>query len=546
MNGTSILIRNGSCLDPLHNVQFETKDLLIKEGTFHPFGDGKANSDKEIDAGGRIVVPGGILPSFKIPLPAMPGLALDPVASARALISTGFTTVVVDGITPFTALDAFQQLQRMPVVNKVPIIDVANFQFLTAFLKNGVTNYAAAAAGSLLAKFKGHGISCICPGSTLVWSRSRAAAAGSISQPVPFLGMSIEKIVVELAAVHGHGSFKPGILVETGIEGLQGSRGQLDGLLAKITGAGKAGGTTPLVAMKQLARNALDPDYKAGDISENVSATMASLKDAGSVAGLADIPSLEFTTTRFIDNVESPLLDTRHLIARGFIEGELAVIAYSIKEKSQKDLVTRYWLAGMKLALDMPASLKGRVAFSVMPQLISDPASLASTMACLLNEQYRLSQIAKSRGANTQSLAGDLLKDKILTLPELVGMTRAAPARIFGLERIIGGLGDGQLGDAIVLDARPGDLDRLRDEPDRLHDLLCNPHAVIKGGRVALKNGQMEVQPRGYTILHETPVDPSIAESIEQNIDKQFLKYYSTHLDAKIVPASLVEPAIKD
>ncbi len=546
MTGTSILIRNGSCLDPLNNVRFETKDLLIKDGKFCPLGDGKAKDTSEIDAGGRVIVPGGILPSFKIPLAAMYGLSSDPVAIARALIGTGFTTIVVDGIAPFTALGAHQQLQRIPIVNKVPTIDVANFQFLTSFLKNGVTNYAVAVADSLLAKFKGHGISCICPGSTLAWSSSHAAAARSLREPVPFLGMSIEKVIAELVAMQGQGSIKSGILMETGIEGTAGSREQLDGLLAKITEAGKVVGTTPLVAMKQLARNALDPDFKAGDISENVSAVITAMKDASSVAGLADIPSLEFATTRYLDNVTSPLHDSRHLLARGIVEGELLIVAYSIKEKSQQILATRYWISGMKLVLDIAPALKERVAFSLMPQLISGPEGITNTMACLLSERYRLSQKVKFPDDSTRSLAGDLLKGKMLSFPDVIAITRAAPARIFGLEKVIGGLGDGQLGDAIILNARPGDLDRLRDEPDQLHDMLSNPRAVIKGGRVALKDGQMDVQIRGHTILHEAPVDPSISESIEQNIDKQFLKYYSTHLDTKIVPASLVEPAIKD
>jgi formylmethanofuran dehydrogenase subunit A len=541
-----MLVRNCSCLDPLHNVRFESKDLLIDEGMFRPLRDGNAEDTKEIDAGGRIVVPGGILPSFKIPVTAMYGLALDPVASARALIETGFTTVIVDGITPFTALDTHQHLQRLPVVNKVPIIDVANFQFLTGFLKSGVTNYAAAVAGSLLAKFKGYGISCIGPGSTLAWSSSRLAGTRSIREPVPFLGTTIEKVIAELAAIHGHGTFKPGILVETGIEGMPGSREQLDSLLAKITGSGKTGGTTPLVAMKQLSRNALDPAYKGGDIAENVSAILAAMKDACSIAGVVDIPSLEFATTVFMDNAASPLHDARHLHARGIIEGELFVMAYSMKERDQQSLATRYWLSGMKLVLDMPVNLKERVGFSLMPQLISAPANIASAMACFLSERYRRSKKMHFHDAAMQSVAGDLLEGKMLTLPELMAFTRAAPARMFGLEKILGGLGDGQLGDAIILNARPGDLDRLRDEPDRLHDLLCKPHAVIKGGRFALKNGQMDVQIRGHTIVHEARVDPSIADSIEQNLDKQFLKYYSTHLDAKIVPASLVEPAIKD
>ncbi len=546
MNDRSILIRNCSCLDPLHGVKFESKDLLIDKGLFHPVENGKAKDANEIDAGGRIVVPGGILPSFKIPVGSTCGLALDPVASARALIETGFTTVIVDGITPFTALDAHQQMQHLPVVNKVPIIDLANFQFFTGFLKNGVANFAAAVAASMLGKMRGYGVSSIGPGSTLGWGNPKAVETRSIHEPVPFLGMSIEKIMTEFAAIHGHGSFKPGILVETGIEGFPDSREQLDSLLKGVAGAAKTGGITPLVAMKQLARNALDPAYKDGDITENGAAVVAAMKGASPIAGLVDFPSLEFANTTFIDNASSPLHDTRNIIARGIIEGELFVLAYSISEKEKRDLAARYWLSGMELVLDMPAPLKERVAFSLMPQLINSNANIASAMACLLSERYRLSRVVKSHDPAFQALAGNLLKDKMLTLPELVSFTRAVPAKVFGLDKLLGGLGDGQLGDVIILDARPGDLERIRDEPDHLHDLLSKPHAVIKAGKMALKNGQVERQIRGYTVLHEARVDPSNAESIEQNLDKQFLKYYSTHLDGKIVPASLVEPTITD
>jgi len=546
VSGDSILIRNGNCIDPLHNVEGESKDLLIKDGLFHPINDGKAWDTKEIDAGGRIVVPGGILPSFKLPVGVNCRLALDLAAGARALIETGFTTVVVDGITPFTALDVHQQMQRLPVVNKVPIIDLANFQFFTGFLKNGVANYAAAVAASMLGKLKGYGVSAIGPGSTLGWSSPGAAKTRSIREPIPFLNLSIEKLATELVAIHGQGSFKPGFLVETGIEGFPASREELDALLAKIAVAERNRGPAPPVAMKQLARYAMDPAYKSGDIAENVSAAVVAMKGASSIAGLMDLPSLDFDNTTFVDNVASPLHDPRHILARGIIEGELFVITYSINDKDKKDLATRYWLAGMNLVLDLPGSVRERVAFSLMPQLISGNANITSAMGCLLSERYRLSKKVNFHGAANQSLAVDLLRGKVLTFPELVFYTRAAPARIFGLDKLIGGLGEGQLGDAIILNAHPGDIEGIRDEPDQLHDMLCNPHAVIKGGRLAFENGHLDQQIKGYTILHDVRGDPSIAESIEQNLDKQFLKYYSTHLDGKIVPASLVKPSIND
>ncbi|MBN2153884.1 MAG: hypothetical protein JW839_20675 [Candidatus Lokiarchaeota archaeon] len=546
MTSGSVRLRNCCCLDPLHGVEFETKDLLIKEGLFRPAAGGDGEDAKEIDASGRIVVPGGILPSFKVLLGAAGGLTLDPVASARALLQTGFTTVIVDGITPFTALDAHLQMQRFPVVNKVPIIDLANFQFFTGFLNNGVHNYAAAVAAAVLGKFKGHGISSIGPGSALNWSDAGSARAQKLRDPIPFLNMSIEKVIAELPAIHGHGSFKTGILIETGIEGSPGSREQLDGLYGKIGGAGTPGGASPLVAMKQLSRSALDPAFKGGDISENVASTVAALSSAGSIAGVMDFPSMQFSSTTFVDNASSPLHDPGHMVARGIVEGELLVVAYSISEKDKKELAVRYWLSGMELALSMPAQLKERVAFSLMPQLVDGPENITSALGCLLSERYRLSARMGFHDEATRAGAAERLEGKMLTLPELVAFTRAAPARMFGLDKILGGLGDGQLGDAIILDARPGDIERLRDEPGELHTLLSRPHAVIKGGNVALKNGEIERQIRGSTILHETRADPSISESIEQNLDKQFLKYYSTHIDGKIVPASLAEPAIID
>jgi formylmethanofuran dehydrogenase subunit A len=509
---------NGSCLDPLHGIQFESKDLIIEAGKFCSPGDGRG----------------------------MQGVSLDPVASARALVQTGFTTIAVDGISPFTALDVHQQLQRLPIVNKITVLDVANFQLLTGFLKSGAVNYAAAVACSLLARFKGYGLSCIGPGSTLTWSGAHPVKSRSIREPLPFLNTSIEKILTDLSTIHDQATFKPGIILQTGIEGMPGSREQLDNLLAKISGERKPGETAPRVAIKHLARFALDPRHKGGDIAENVAATVVAMEGAGSVAGLLDIPVPSFSDTTFIDEAASPLHDARHMPVRGIVEGELFVTAYQIREKEQQDLATRFWLAGMKLALDMPAALTGRVAFSLMPQLISGPANLASSMACLLSERYRLSRKQRFIDATAQSLAGELLEGKALSLQDLIRFTRVAPAVIFGLEKVLGGLGDGQLGDAIILNARHGDLDRLRDEPDELHNLLCNPHAVIKSGRVVFKNDKMDAQSRGLTILHEARVDASIADSIEQNIDKQFVKYYSTHIDAKTVPASFIEPSIND
>jgi len=218
----SIMLRNCTCLDPQHGIAYEPRDLAIMNGLFKTIDMLDGSIDQELDVEGKITIPGGIFPSFEVPVPGSWHVKTRPSATVKALLSCGFTTLIADGISPFITLDAHRYFQHLPCMNKVPFIDVGNFQFMTSFLKNGVTNYAMTLENILLQEFKGYGISCMNPGTTLRWHGEQSDSK-SIFEPLPFLGMSVEKVISEQVASHVLQNKGPALIVETGIEGMPGS-----------------------------------------------------------------------------------------------------------------------------------------------------------------------------------------------------------------------------------------------------------------------------------------------------------------------------------
>ena len=71
------------------------------------------------------------------------------------------------------------------------------------------------------------------------------------------------------------------------------------------------------------------------------------------------------------------------------------------------------------------------------------------------------------------------------------------------------------------------------------------PFALVKQGVVIFKNGTFIKNVRGFTFLNEMPKNESIYSTIVGNMEKTFLKFYSTHLDTKIVQEDLINPCIK-
>nr|MDO8110877.1 hypothetical protein [Candidatus Sigynarchaeota archaeon] len=546
MRTADLVLRNCNCLDPQHGKLFVPQDLFIVNGRIGSEESLKEKTTGDFDAGGRIVVPGGIFPSFRLPLNANGLFKSRPGETAKNLVSTGFTTVVVEGLTPFRALDMHRFLKKLPAVNKIPMIDVGNFQFMTGFLKNGIINYASSLASLLLEKFKGFGISCLGPGTTTRW-KSDLASPNVIFDQIPLVNASIEKIVSELTAVVSLENTRPALLVETGIEGLPGSIESMERLLKELgtkDASGKRDKSRPAVALKQLARAGHDQTNKGMNIEEHVSSVLKTLQEHEDISGFTDLPGISSAESIFIDFSPSFLQGSQDIVARGIIEGELFQCLFKARTIEKRGMLKSCWLSGMKMLLDMPETLKKRLSFSIMPQIIQDTKEIIESSSCLLNSKFRSSFMKAMKVDFPRNEIPHLFGDKVLSLPDYIHATRTAPAHILGLDDVLGGLAENQIGDVAILDASPRGLEDIISDPSKIRDLLGKPYAVIKNGNLVLKNGVFSPNIQGFTILRENKPDASIINSIEENLEKQFLKYYSTHENSKLVPEKMVEPVL--
>ena len=542
----SIVIRNCNCLDPQHGIVYEPRDLFIENGFFKVSDALGGSIDQEIDATNKIVVPGGIFPSFNVTGPASSYVKTRPSIIAKMLLQCGFTTIIADSISPFVALDTHRYFEHLPGMNKVPFIDIGNYQFMAGFLKNGVANYAIALEDVLLNKFKGYGISCMNPGIVVRW-RNELIDPKSIFEPLPFLGISGEKIVSELVGAHSQTGRKPALVVETGIEGLPDSTEDFNSFLETVWShvpEGSRDRANPSIAFKQMARASCEPEHEFGEIGSTVQKLQSSLQEHPGIAGFLDIPSITSDDARFIDGSNSYLQAPDAIIARGMIEGEMFQSIYHVASDQKKEILGKYWLAGMRLLLDLPAELHDAIAFSVMPCIIQDSRDIVDIIGSLLSATWRNSSMASAPAKIPTDTAQEQLGDKVISLQDFVHLSRVIPAKLLKLERYIGGLGDGQVGDAIILDVEVNDLDAIMNEPSRLEAMLSTPYAVIKAGELLFKNHEFNCQDKGFTFLQEMQDQSSITGSIKENLDKQFLKYYSTHENSKEVlgPMMVINP----
>jgi formylmethanofuran dehydrogenase subunit A len=124
-------------------------------------------------------------------------------------------------------------------------------------------------------------------------------------------------------------------------------------------------------------------------------------------------------------------------------------------------------------------------------------------------------------------LPKEILKHTILhtlkreyTLNEIAIMTRAAPAKILGLDKK-GNLSNGSDADITIYDKKENDIEKM----------FSHPTLVIKDGHVVVENGNIKKYIWGKT----QTVKPEYDTSIEKSLDKFFNKYHTMKLENYII-----------
>ena len=118
--------------------------------------------------------------------------------------------------------------------------------------------------------------------------------------------------------------------------------------------------------------------------------------------------------------------------------------------------------------------------------------------------------------------------ERELDWTDIAIMTRAAPARVLGLEDK-GHLGPGADADVSIYNLRPEEVDTSLDHV-LVKKALANAKYTIKGGVVVSKEGQILATPPGRTFWVDTAVPQAEADRLMVDLEEKFAKYYSIQI----------------
>jgi formylmethanofuran dehydrogenase subunit A len=129
--------------------------------------------------------------------------------------------------------------------------------------------------------------------------------------------------------------------------------------------------------------------------------------------------------------------------------------------------------------------------------------------------------------------------DRELDWAEIAVMTRAAPARVLGLEDK-GHLGPGADADISIYDISPEEVDPSRDHA-LVKSTLSRAKYTIKGGTLVSKDGEILASPMGKTYWVDASVPQEDMERLMSDLKEKFERYYSIKLSNYMVQDAYVK-----
>ena len=103
-----VVIRNGRVV---RDGKVEETDLGISRGKIAAFGRGLAG-DKMLDAGGKLVIPGGVDPHVHLEMPTPVAVSSDDWFTGTRAAACGGTTTVIDFVDPAPGESLLQALEK--------------------------------------------------------------------------------------------------------------------------------------------------------------------------------------------------------------------------------------------------------------------------------------------------------------------------------------------------------------------------------------------------------------------------------------------------
>ncbi|MHA2423661.1 MAG: formylmethanofuran dehydrogenase subunit A [Candidatus Thorarchaeota archaeon] len=557
-----IILTNGIVYDPANGIDGEVKDICIADGKIV---DKVSEKAKKIDVSGKAVLPGGVdmhshivgsklnfgramcpednrleppIARTKVTRAGVGGCMPSSYILGYRYSSMGYTTVVEPALPPMKALGTWEELEDIPNLNTALLPMFGNSMITYNYVKAGDISGLAGYISWLLKATGGWGVKVVNPGGTYAWAYGK-----NVREPdteIPEWGITPKEVIRSLVqateslglphVVHLH----PNNLGRVG--NLHTTIEELDAV-KDIKGYKGRKQTVHLTHMSFETLDMVDegkPKWK--DVASGGLAFAKYMnKNKHFTADLGQItfgPAMTMTGDGPFQFTLHQMTQTKWANIPVDVElpGGAGIVPYNFTVKSPANAVQ--WTIPLEFALSvddvwrviMTTDHPNAGPFTKYPLVLSWLMSKAQRDIWL----EKVHKFARERSA-LESI------DREWTFYEAVISTRAAPAKILGIEKRKGHLGIGADADVSVYSMNP-----LKQE------LAKKPELIVKGfsesaftllnGEVVAKKGKVVKTPHGKVFSIAPQLNDDLAKRTEKEIKGMITNWYSHQFSNYSVP----------
>jgi formylmethanofuran dehydrogenase subunit A len=547
---TAIRITGGRVHDPANAVDGEIRDVCIRAGKVVADVGPEA---RRIDARGMVVMPGGVDIHAHIAGPKVnaarkltPDERRDDVVNRTELLRSGtgglvpstfatgyrysllgYTTVVEAAAPPLAARQVLSELRDTPMIDKAFLILMGNNQVLFELIRQSggaASTQLRDAVAWWLDATGGYGVKLVNPGGVELFKQNNgnvhalddevAGFAVTPRQVLEAIGGAVDELgLPHPVHIHANNLGVPGN-ADTTLESMRtmsGRQAHFAHLQFHCYGGRPGGRTVTSSRAPELI------DYLASH--PEITADVGQVMFGPAVTMTADAPMS--AVLRDLDGGKWLNHDTE-------VETGCGIVPYRYRANSYVHALQ--WGIGLELFL------LGRDPWQVM--LSTDHPNGGSFLSypklirLLMDRGFREDQIGR---ANPRAIRRTALLDGLdreYTLNEIAIITRAGPARRLGL-RDKGHLGIGADADVTI----------YHDRADR-EEMFSTPRYVIKGGELAVDDGELRRSDDGLLLCSRAAFDPDITQVLEPLFAHRYsvaFEHYPVRDPALREPARIVE-----
>ena len=551
---SEILIRNGFVYDPINGINGEVLDIAVKDGKVVDPSQIDLKKALVIDAKGKVMMSGGVdihshiagpkvnigrlmrpedhyLTNKPHELPyrrAETGLTVPNVFRiGYGYARMGYTLVVEPATPPIKTRHTHEELNDIPMIDKAAFVLVDSNWLALDLITEGLRELLATYLAWLLYATKTFALKLVDPGSDVTWVLTGKGV--DIDDQIPTYNITPRNIITEIGRAAQLLNIPHKIHLHCNRLGYPGN--YLTTLKTMdITKDIPQISEGPVLHITHVQFTGYKGDSWATlesggeDIAKAMRTYPYITLDLGQV--ILGEPATTMTADAPFEYVLYHLTRWKWANADTEVESAAGIVPYKYKESNYVNTIQ--WVIGLEVAL------LTKDPWRVIPTTDHPNAGPFKDYPIMLS--WLISKKAREdlmKKVNQRALRKSVLPsvDTEFSLYDVAIMTRAAPAKLLGLDKFKGHLGVGADADIAIYDLNPKEVDVSR-EYDKFVKAFKRAWLVIKDGEVVVKDGEVVKTVYGSTYY----VKPEIPEDLKRELDKflkvKFKEYYSITLES--------------